>query len=162
MFPKSSKYSLLYKINGKYNFYLGDSENFLIYEDKLKNTYFKESQNIPTNIEGNSKLETENKINIFNYQFESEKRDKSSKNTTQSPPKSKDSKFILPTKKIYNVNFSVGQFVMQLNPTFNNLAYQRYSENGFKNAGFDGFTLIQAKMYLKIIKSQLGLKDLYN
>ena len=89
MFPKSSKYSLLYKINGKYNFYLGDSENFQYMRTNLKTHTLKKAKNIPTNIEGNSKLETENKINIFNYQFESEKRDKSSKNTTQSPQNQK-------------------------------------------------------------------------
>ena len=34
---------------------------------------------------------------------------------------------------------------MQLNPTFNNQSYQRISENGFQNAGLDGFSIIKAK-----------------
>ena len=47
---------------------------------------------------------------------------------------------------------------MQLNPTFNNQAYQRYSSSGFKNAGFDGFTLVQAKDVFEDYKISGGLK----
>ena len=47
---------------------------------------------------------------------------------------------------------------MQLNPTFNNQAYQRYSNSGFKNAGFDGFTLIQAKDVFEDYKISGGIK----
>ena len=47
---------------------------------------------------------------------------------------------------------------MQLNPTFNNQAYQRYSTSGFKNAGFDGFTLIQAKDVFEDYKISGGIK----
>ena len=41
-----------------------------------------------------------------------------------------------PRQKIYNVNFTVGEFILQLNPTFNNQAYQRYSSSGFKKCWF--------------------------
>ena len=156
--PNSSKYSFLHKINGEYKFHLGDTKNLLIYEDKLKNTYFKNSRNEDVNIEGNSNESNDNKINIFNYQFESEKKSNTSQNKMQTHSKSKSSKFTLPIKKIYNINFSVGQFIMQLNPTFNNLAYQRYTGNGFKNAGFDGFTLIQAKDVFEDYKITAGFK----
>ena len=47
---------------------------------------------------------------------------------------------------------------MQLNPTFNNQAYQRYSGTGFKNAGFDGFTLIEAKDVFEDYKISGGIK----
>ena len=37
---------------------------------------------------------------------------------------------------------------MQLNPTFNNQAYQRFSVGGFQNAGFDGVEVHGANGYL--------------
>ena len=57
-------------------------------------------------------------VDIYNYNFESEK-----KNTLRKlgDPSNENIAFKLPIKKIYNVNFSVGEFTMQLNPTFNNL-----------------------------------------
>ena len=66
--------------------------------------------------------------------------------------------FKLPIKKIYNVNFSVGEFTMQLNPTFNNLTYQRFNNAGFINANTDAFTLIQLKDLYEDYKITAGVK----
>lgn len=145
--PYSSSYTLLYKVDRKYQLYLGKDDDITLLEDNLKNTHFIKSKDYYSSKKNDNNSSQENKINIYNYQFESEKKvksiiDNSKSNNQNSTAKSK---FELPLKKIYNVNFTIGDFIMQLNPTFNNLAYQRYSSSGFKNAGFDGFTLIQAK-----------------
>ena len=63
-------------------------------------------------------------IDIYNYTFESEKKNKNTLRKLGDGP-NENIAFKLPIKKIYNVNFSVGEFTMQLNPTFNNLTYQR-------------------------------------
>ena len=97
------------------------------------------------------------KIDIYNYKFEDEKKLLSKKIISK---KEKENKSVVkfPRQKIYNVNFTVGEFILQLNPTFNNQAYQRYSSSGFKNAGFDGFTMIQAKDVFEDYKISGGLK----
>ena len=66
--------------------------------------------------------------------------------------------FKLPIKKVYDVNFSVGEFAMQLNPTFNNLTYQRFSNSGFNNSNTDAFTLIQLKDLYEDYKITAGVK----
>ena len=96
-------------------------------------------------------------IDIYNYTFESEKKNK---NTLRKlgDGSNENIAFKLPIKKIYNVNFSVGEFTMQLNPTFNNLTYQRFNSAGFINANTDAFTLIQLKDLYEDYKITAGVK----
>tara|TARA_B100001287_G_scaffold111572_1_gene94058 strand:+ start:15976 stop:19143 length:3168 start_codon:yes stop_codon:yes gene_type:complete len=158
--PFSKHYSLLLKNNSEYQFYIGKVDEVVFLEDVLKNTHFIKSTDYKSS-EGDKKLvQSSDEINIYNYQFEKEKeiiKNNNQKKYSSSTTKEKGN-FILPLKKIYNVNFTIGDFVMQLNPTFNNLAYQRYSSSGFKNAGFDGFTLIQAKDVFEDYKITGGFK----
>ena len=98
-----------------------------------------------------------NEVDIYNYKFEDEKKFLNSSTKQKNLSKSK-SEVKFPLQKIYNLNFTIGEFIMQLNPTFNNQAYQRYSTSGFKNAGFDGFTLIQAKDVFEDYKISGGIK----
>ncbi len=157
--PKSKKYTLLYKFDKKYHFYYGDQQELILLEDNNKNTYFKKSKDY-LNPQIAKKSENYNEININNYQFESEKEEitRTENNHSGNNKNVGNSKFVLPLQKIYNVNFTIGDFVMQLNPTFNNLAYQRFSNSGFKNAGFDGFTMIQAKDVFEDYKLTGGFK----
>ncbi len=158
--PFSKHYGLLQKNNDRYQFYAGKVDEIIFLEDRLKNTHFIKSQDYYIN-KNNEKLnEYADEINIYNYQFEKEKEIIKNNNQQKNilSNNKKKNNFILPLKKIYNVNFTIGDFVMQLNPTFNNLAYQRYSSSGFKNAGFDGFTLIQAKDVFEDYKITGGFK----
>ena len=92
-------------------------------------------------------------IDIDNYMFDEEKPENNNIAISSNEVIQKDStskkeptkKFELPLKEIYKVNFSIDQVVMQMNPTFNNQSYQRFTGSGFQNAGFDGFTLINTK-----------------
>ena len=154
-------YSILYKLNDQYQFYLEKKENIIILEKNHTNTFFiKSKDNALSANDNNLGKSNINEVNIYNYQFESEKEKKKSNEEINSSKKSTTPKsnFVLPLKKIYNVNFTIGEFVMQLNPTFNNLAYQRFSNSGFKNAGFDGFTMIQAKDVFEDYKLTGGFK----
>jgi hypothetical protein len=159
--PFSSSYTLLSKQNNKYQFYIGKDDDIIFLEDNLKNTHFIKSEDYMANqnIDQLGSKE-ENEINIYNYQFEKEKelRKRNNQEKKSNTKLNENSNFVLPLKKIYNINFTIGDFVMQLNPTFNNLAYQRYSNSGFKNAGFDGFTLIQAKDVFEDYKITGGFK----
>ena len=93
-------------------------------------------------------------VNINNYLFDDEIKNAKSaktiveKDSVNAKPIKKEKKkesFALPRQDIYKVNFTVDKVLMQLNPTFNNQSYQRISENGFQNAGLDGFSIINAK-----------------
>jgi hypothetical protein len=146
------QYVLLYRLNNEYDFYLGDKNKSIIFENTFSETYFKNIASKKNDFNKTMQNNIENdKIDIYNYKFEDEKK-LLSKKIVSRKENEKKSNVKFPRQKIYNINFTLGEFIMQLNPTFNNQAYQRYSSSGFKNAGFDGFTLIQAKMFLKIIK----------
>jgi hypothetical protein len=153
-----NQYGLLYKLNNKYKFHIGENDKSVIFENTFSKTYFKNinSQDaiFKTIIENN--LDSE-EIDIYNYKFEDEKKLLSKKIVSKKENKVK-SEVKFPRQKIYNVNFTVGEFILQLNPTFNNQAYQRYSNSGFKNAGFDGFTMIQAKDVFEDYKISGGIK----
>ena len=137
---------------------LGNINNTVIFEENNGDTYFKSLSKRKYKIDGISNLNYQNKeIDIYNYKFEDEKRfSKQSQNQKSLSNSNSEVKF--PGQKIYNLNFTIGEFIMQLNPTFNNQAYQRYSNSGFKNAGFDGFTLIQAKDVFEDYKISGGIK----
>jgi hypothetical protein len=155
---KYSLYSLLFRRNNNYEFYLGDKKNCTMFESKSSKTYYKsittKSEKADENI---TSFKNKEKINIYNYRFEEEKQLLESKGVKEFET-IKNHNIELPSQKIYNVNFTIGEFIMQLNPTFNNQAYQRYSSTGFKNAGFDGFTLVQAKDVFEDYKISGGLK----
>tara|TARA_B110000902_G_scaffold78158_1_gene93016 strand:- start:8330 stop:11503 length:3174 start_codon:yes stop_codon:yes gene_type:complete len=156
---KTSKYSLLYFKNNNYQFYLGDKKNYTMFENKSSSTYFKTINT--KNLSSNDKVKSvndEEKVNIYNYRFEDEKKQLLESKDFKKTESVRNNKIKLPTQKVYNINFTIGEFIMQLNPTFNNQAYQRYSSSGFKNAGFDGFTLVQAKDVFEDYKISGGLK----
>jgi len=156
---KTSLYSLLYRRNNNYEFYLGDKKNCTMFENKSSKTYFKNINTKKVNSDDNTaSLEKEEKIDIYNYRFEDEKKQLLKYKDFNETETTKDHNIKLPTQKVYNLNFTIGEFIMQLNPTFNNQAYQRYSSSGFKNAGFDGFTLVQAKDVFEDYKISGGLK----
>ena len=156
---KTSLYSLLYRRNNNYEFYLGDKKNCTMFENKSSKTYFKNINTKKVNSDDNTaSLEKEEKIDIYNYRFEDEKKQLLESKDFNETETIKDHNIKLPTQKVYNLNFTIGEFIMQLNPTFNNQAYQRYSSSGFKNAGFDGFTLVQAKDVFEDYKISGGLK----
>ena len=156
---KTSLYSLLYRRNNNYEFYLGDRKNCTMFENKSSKTYFKSINTKNMNSDDNTaSLEKEEKIDIYNYRFEDEKKQLLESKNFNETETIKDHNIKLPTQKVYNINFTIGEFIMQLNPTFNNQAYQRYSSSGFKNAGFDGFTLVQAKDVFEDYKISGGLK----
>ena len=153
-----NQYVLLYRLNNEYNFYIGSKNKSVIFENTFSETYFKMIASIKSNYDNTIQKNIENdKIDIYNYKFEDEKKLLSKKIISK---KEKESKSVVkfPKQKIYNVNFTVGEFILQLNPTFNNQAYQRYSSSGFKNAGFDGFTMIQAKDVFEDYKISGGFK----
>jgi hypothetical protein len=156
---KTSLYSLFYRRNNNYEFYLGDKKNCTMFENKSSKTYFKNINTKKVNSDDNTaSLEKEEKIDIYNYRFEDEKKQLLKSKDFNETETTKDHNIKLPTQKVYNLNFTIGEFIMQLNPTFNNQAYQRYSSSGFKNAGFDGFTLVQAKDVFEDYKISGGLK----
>jgi len=130
-----------------------------MFENKSSKTYFKNINTKKVNSDDNTaSLEKEEKIDIYNYRFEDEKKQLLKYKDFNETETIKDHNIKLPTQKVYNLNFTIGEFIMQLNPTFNNQAYQRYSSSGFKNAGFDGFTLVQAKDVFEDYKISGGLK----
>lgn len=156
--PQSNNFTFLYVKNKRYHFYTSKINKIVFFEDILKNTHFVKSKDLTAYLEEDDNY-NESEININNYQFEIEKEIlKKNNREKNNREKNNPSNFILPLKKIYNVNFTIGDFIMQLNPTFNNLAYQRYSSSGFKNAGFDGFTMIQAKDVFEDYKLTGGFK----
>jgi Tol biopolymer transport system component len=153
-----NQYVLLYRLNNEYEFYLGDKNKSVIFENTFSETFFKNISSKKTDFKTPNQNDIEiDKIDIYNYKFEDEKKLLSKKIVSKKENERKsDVKF--PRQKIYNVNFTVGEFILQLNPTFNNQAYQRYSSSGFKNAGFDGFTMIQAKDVFEDYKISGGFK----
>lgn len=154
----SSHYCFLFKINNEYSIFLGNTDNTVIYEDNNNKTYFKSLSNRKNKIDKNTITKYQNnEVDIYNYKFEDEKKFLNSSPKQKNLSKSK-SEVKFPLQKIYNLNFTIGEFIMQLNPTFNNQAYQRYSPSGFKNAGFDGFTLVQAKDVFEDYKISGGIK----
>ena len=152
-------FSILMKNGGKYEFYLGNTSEDLIFENKLKPTIFMEYLQLISanktgvkelNIQNSKKEISEGLINIDNYIFndeiiEVESKELTTKDSLVAEKKEKVETFGLPRQDIYKVNFTIDKVLMQLNPTFNNQSYQRISENGFQNAGLDGFSIINAK-----------------
>ncbi len=142
---KAKTATLLRKKNRKFEFYSCKESDNIMYENQVLSTHFIIESGVESaNSSYKKPIQNQtNLIDIYNYQFEKDKL-KYSENVK----KEKDSLVIkhkLPLQEIYDVNFSIGEFVMQLNPTFNNQAYQRFTAGGFQNAGFDGFTMIEAK-----------------
>ena len=152
-------FSILMKKEGKYEFYLGNTNKDLIFENKLKPTIFMEYLQLISanktgvkelNIQKSKKELSKGLIDIDNYIFnaeivEVENKELLSTDSITIKKKEKVKTFGLPRQDIYKVNFTVDKVLMQLNPTFNNQSYQRISENGFQNAGLDGFSIINAK-----------------
>jgi len=164
-------FSTLYKINGKYHFFISSIKDESIFNDKISNTTFvkaitkaKKSKK-PTKINVNKKEQNDdnNLLDINNYVFEKElnieKNISKQKDTTKVPHTSnKNTSYELPTQKIYKVNFSIEEITMQLNPIFNNQSYPRFSGSGFQNSGFDSFTLISAFDVFEDYRITGGLK----
>ena len=156
--PETEKFITLYKKNGKYQFLTGDLTKQTIFENNDVKTRFASYKSQRSSVQGDRRsYPVDSLVDIYNYTFESEKKNK---NTLRKlgDPSNENIAFKLPIKKIYNVNFSVGEFTMQLNPTFNNLTYQRFNSAGFINANTDAFTLIQLKDLYEDYKITAGVK----
>jgi Tol biopolymer transport system component len=144
---KAKTATILRKENRKFEFYTCKESNNIMYENNVSSTHFRIESGIQKTsfVNKNQSNIDKNLINIYNYQFEKEKLKNKENSSHEKQKESLVKKHKLPLQEIYDVNFSIGEFVMQLNPTFNNQAYQRFSGGGFQNAGFDGFTMIEAK-----------------
>jgi len=156
---KSNHFSMLMKKEGKYEFYLGNTENDLIFENKISSTIFMDYlRSMSSTKKGINQLNITHSTNdlkngiidIDNYVFNDEitapiEKEAENIDSNKAQKKEKKKSFELPRQDIYKVNFTVDKVLMQLNPTFNNQSYQRISENGFQNAGLDGFSIINAK-----------------
>ena len=148
----------LYKMNGKFYFFKGDLNHQTIYENENNKTHFAQFNELEISLQNKNKsIPFSNEIDIYNYTFETEKINMQLKKKSKSNDTNKF-EFKLPIKKVYDVNFSVGEFAMQLNPTFNNLTYQRFSNSGFNNSNTDAFTLIQLKDLYEDYKITAGVK----
>ena len=86
-------------------------------------THFAQFNELEISLQNKNKsIPFSNEIDIYNYTFETEKINMQLKKKSKSND-TNQLEFKLPIKKVYDVNFSVGEFAMQLNPTFNNLTY---------------------------------------
>ncbi len=157
MHQKSDNFITLFIKNGKYQFLLGNLKEQTIFENNNAKTRFAYYNSQHKNDIHRVPSQVDSLVDIYNYTFESEKKNINT-NRKFNQQISQSIAFKLPTKKIYDINFSVGEFTMQLNPAFNNLTYQRFSNTGFVNANADAFTLIQLKDLYEDYKITAGIK----
>lgn len=162
---KRDYYTLLFKTNGKYQFYTDKQSNDFVFDEAVLPTKFKESTYVNTtqskeSIVDSSSIIIENDlpfaVDINNYLFESD----SNQNTKDAPDNGKftssvpiekfkknDSlwdKFELPRQDIYAINFSTDYVVSQFDYNFLNNTYQRISPNGYTNPGLNSIIKLGA------------------
>ncbi len=174
---KKGKYSqLLYK-DGKYHFYIGKiADDRMFSSTDLENTNYIENKlfelgdggaidsskfSSVTAVETNEGTTDENTIDINNYTFDGEEPEyekqvvEFEEDTTQitapsQPTFLEDSLFVLPQQSVYKINFATDYVVTQVDNSFLNASYQRYTGPGtvFNNPGFN-------------FLSKLGASDLF-
>jgi hypothetical protein len=161
-------YTMLFKKNGKYEFYKGESKNDVAFDEISLPTKFAEykfastkpvtPQVIGTTITNEDTLLTEDPyaVDINNYKFESDtienKLPEILTGDTGTEPiiekfKKKDSlwdKFELPRQEIYKINYSSDYVVSQFDYNFLNNTYQRISPSGYTNPGLNSIIKIGA------------------
>jgi hypothetical protein len=157
---KSETYSMLMLKNGKYHFHKGEYEKDRIIEDELVNTQFmsywlksKLKNNIPVILTSESAEEIDsNYVDINNYQFYNDKAAVVEKVFVEfkegvkkdSVPKEDKETFKLPRQELYYVNFTTDYVVSQVDNSFLNKSYQRFTGGGYQASGFN--TLIKMGM----------------
>ena len=157
---KSGTYSMLMLKNGKYHFYKGEYEKDRIIEDELVNTQFmsywlksKLKNDIPVVLISESVKEIDsNYIDINDYQFYNDKPPVVEKVLVEfkegvkkdSVLKKDEITFKLPRQEIYYVNFTTDYVVSQVDNSFLNKSYQRFTGGGYQASGFN--TLIKMGM----------------
>jgi len=156
----SGTYSMLMLKNGKYHFYKGEYKKDRIIEDELVNTTFmsywlksKLNNNIPTILTSESaeKIDS-NYVDINDYQFYNDKAPVVEKvfikfneaSKKDSVPKEEKETFKLPRQELYYVNYTTDYVVSQVDNSFLNKSYQRYTGGGYQASGFN--TLIKMGM----------------
>ena len=156
----SGTYSMLMLKNGKYHFYKGEYKKDRIIEDELVNTTFmsywlksKLNTNIRTILTSESAEEIDsNYVDINDYQFYNDKPAVVEKVFVEfkeglkkdSIPKEEKETFNLPRQEIYSVNFTTDYVVSQVDNSFLNKSYQRFTGGGYQASGFN--TLIKMGM----------------
>jgi hypothetical protein len=150
---KSGTYSMLMLKNGKYHFYKGQYEKDRIIEDELVNTQFmsyclksKQKNNIPTIFTSESTEEIDsNYVDINDYQFYNDKAAIIEKVFIEfnegakkdSVKKEEKETFKLPRQEFYSVNFTTDFVVSQVDNSFLNKSYQRFTGGGYQASGFN-------------------------
>lgn len=153
--PKEGTYSMLMLNDGKYQFYRGKQADGRLIEDEIQSTVFmnykikaanKGIPSVPTKVD-DVKIDS-NKVDIDNYIFEDEKQpeiivEKVEEIDSLIPIKKEDSvTFELPRTEIYNVNFSTDYVVSQIDNSFLNQSYQRYTGGSYQNPGINALMKI--------------------
>lgn len=150
---KSGIYSMLMFKNGKYHFYKGEYEKDRLIEDELVNTQFmsywlksKLKNKIPIIFTKKTTEEIDsNYVNINDYQFYNDKTPTTEKvlvefkegaKKKRGPKKEKET-FKLPRQVLYYVNFTTDYVVSQVDNSFLNQSYQRYTGGGYQSSGFN-------------------------
>jgi len=147
---KSGMYSMLMFKDGKYHFYKGEQKNDMMIEDDLVNTQYmnywlksKQKNSVPVLSTSEEMDEKDsNYVNINDYQFyddESPVVEKIVIDFKQNIEKDSIPKvtFKLPRQEIYNVNFTTDYVVSQVDNSFLNQSYQRYTGGGYQSSGFN-------------------------
>ena len=159
--PGSNFYGYMSKRDGRYRFYKGDKRKDNIIEDELVNTKFMQYKLKSLSEEGLIEIPIETEevpldsgfVNIDNYDFgESTSSVKKEviviKEEQEIHPDSiklepiVDESFKLPREEIYNVNYTTDYIVSQIDNSFLNQTYQRYTGGSYQNPGFNALALL--------------------
>ncbi len=160
---------LMYQ-NGEYKLYKGELSLDKMIATDVSNTYYQNVEN--QNFENQEKkstvellqsipiIESDSIINTKNYRFIEEKPKKVIEKPIENEmvfmnpnneigkkiPKV-DEEFILPTRKLYNINFTLDEVTSQLDNNFINNSYQVFNPNSpvFNNPSINVFNMIQMK-----------------
>lgn len=150
---KSETYSMLMLKDGKYHFYVGEQKNDRMIEDNLINTHFMNYW-LKSNLAGQIpvlKTETEgverdsNYVDIDDYQFYDDVEPTFEKVVVDLGRGVKQDSsvveevvtFQLPRQEIYTINFTTDYVVSQIDNSFLNQSYQRYTGGPYQNPGFN-------------------------
>jgi len=143
---------LMFK-DGKYHFYKGEQANDVMIEDDLINTQFmdywlksKNKNSIPViSTSEESEQKDSNYVDINDYQFYDDASSKVEKVVIELNPirkndsvsKEEKETFKLPRQEIYNINFTTDYVVSQVDNSFLNQSYQRFTGTGYQSSGFN-------------------------
>jgi len=150
---KSGMFSMLMFKDGKYHFYKGEQANDVMIEDDLINTQFmdywlksKNKNSIPViSTSEESEQKDSNYVDINDYQFYDDASSKVEKVVIELNPirkndsvsKEEKETFKLPRQEIYNINFTTDYVVSQVDNSFLNQSYQRFTGTGYQSSGFN-------------------------